>query len=345
MGGQILLAWAVPVKDETELCARLDAYVQTGDRITALIESLKHASSQNVREAPQEIIDIIAQSVAEKTYEEVFRKWHDMYRCNQKTCKTSDHCTRDQILGLLNSGTELGCFGRSPNVFQSDLRGQAYPKHDESMEKYLQAVRLIDGGKNPSVLIRAKEASLRNQASTTNEFLLTASLQRLMQEFGCQPYLTVLERHDPYPYGLCHWLASVSAYLVFPLEQVVPAWNPLRESASYAIQNTLNPANLSRGVASDVGPIFQKAIKALRLKSAHKTNVIKERVSTREVYRRWSERERDGFDWQDCVREIRESICLECDAPVCRGDKQQVWQPKLMILGHGTMQALPWRRR
>ena len=152
MAGKICLVWAVPV-DESQLIARINAYVKTRASITTFELCLKYSTSKKVRQGmPAEITGMIADSLQGEEYREMYPRWHFVRRCMLDECEFSDHLAKDEIMDLLDSDLKW----EHPQWY---LWKTHNPRHDKVVEHYLKTIRFIKSNDNASMLARGKEAS------------------------------------------------------------------------------------------------------------------------------------------------------------------------------------------
>ena len=105
MAGNISLVWAVAV-DQSQLIARVIAYVKAKDSMLTLMLCHKHSTSKAFRKTPREVTNMIQNSLQDKEYEDEYPQWHTASRCTHSQCKPVDHFSKSEIGDRLESGWE-----------------------------------------------------------------------------------------------------------------------------------------------------------------------------------------------------------------------------------------------
>ena len=210
--------------------------------------------------------------------------------------------------------------------------------HYAVVQDYLKTVRFTNREENASMLTRGKEVSCNPLSLNFDGHQLTAMTQILLQRFGICPYFTIIEIHYEEYEAMYDWVAHVSAYLAMPITQAVPKSEPAPGKASYVVQKTLDPQQISQKLSEDVGPQFQRVMNRLRLNAPHTLALFYRRKSMEELCSEWEESKEESSDEEDS--EQLELRGLECDDTVCHKDEQEAMMLKLMMLGSGEMEAL-----
>lgn len=330
MAGNISLAWAVAV-DQSQLIARVIAYVKAKDSMVTLMLCHKHSTSRAFRKTPREVMNMIQRFLQDKEYEDEYPQWHSARGCAHSQCKPVDHFAKHEIVDRLESGWDwLDDRGK--------LWEESIERHDLVIIDYLKTVRFINRKQNARMLRRGKKVNCSPLSLNFDGDQLTGMTQILLQKFGICPYFTIIEMHYTECEFMYDWVADVSAYLAMPITQVVPESRPAPGKASYVVQKTLDPQRISRKLSEDVGPRFQKVMNRLRLNAPHTPALVYKRRSLEELGHEWMESKVLLSDDEDSEQQL--VICRECHDAVCHKDEQEVMRPELMMLGSGEMEAL-----
>lgn len=202
-------------------------------------------------------------------------------------------------------------------------------------------------------------------------------IQILADDFDIHPYFTVLKTHDYERYGhrARFVKAEVNAYLAFPFYILPLEAEAGPSSASYVVEQSFDPEELSDELDDHETERFKQVIKALGLDAPHSIKRVEhhnfggfydigkanqeepEKGSGKEAAREerdegkveevMEDEDAEKYPWLGPYsyggRKMKpypryKTQCLDCGADVCQGSLKAS-EPQLMMLGSGELKA------